>query len=295
MSTRIPHSVTDLHSAGPGRQKIGALLCSLGKLNREKVDAILGCQGLRAIRFGEAAIELGLLSEPDIQEALERQYDYPTLRHDHVTAHPGLVAACLPFSEAAATLRKLRTELDLRWFAHQHNARRCLAIVSPGRGEGRSSLVANLAVAFAQRGDRTLVIDADLRAPAQHDYFGLDNRAGLSAFLSGRDSREAIQPVPGFHSLSVLAAGCMPPNPQELLSRPAFGHLLADMERTFDIVLLDTPSCEIEVDAQIIAARAGGALLLARTGMTQAQRLRTLAGQLRSAGTAVVGATMKAF
>jgi protein-tyrosine kinase len=295
MSNRIPHSVTGLYGEGPGRQTIGALLCNLGKLNPEEVDAILRCQRIRGLRFGAAGVELGFLSERDVQEALGRQYDYPTLRHDQVTAHPALAAAYLPFSEAAATVRRLRTELDLRWFAHPHNVRRCLAIVSPGAGEGRSSLVANLAVAFAQRGDRTLVIDADLRSPSQHNYFRLHNEGGLSAFLSGRDSREVVQPVIGFHSLSVLTAGVIPPNPQELLSRAAFGRLLEQMEKSFDVVLLDTPSCENEADAQIIASRAGGALLLARMGVTQADRLKKLAGLLKSAGTAVVGTTLKAF
>jgi protein-tyrosine kinase len=295
MPKRRTQSVTDLYDESAGRQKIGALLLQLGKLTSEEVEEVVRCQRIRRVRFGVAATELGFLSERDVQEALGRQYDYPTLRHEHLAAFPELTAAYLPFSAAAATLRSLRNELDLRWFAHRHNGRRCLAIVSTGAGEGRSSLVANLAVAFAQRGDRTLVIDADLRSPSQHRYFRLANEAGLSCLLSGRESGVPVQQVNGFDGLSVITAGFTPPNPQELLSRVAFGQLLVEMERTFDVVLLDTPACHTEVDAHIIASRAGGALLLARSGVTRNDQLKKLTASLQSAGTTVVGATLKAF
>jgi hypothetical protein len=140
-----------------------------------------------------------------------------------------LVVACDPFHACAEELRALRTQLVIRWDNAGVKARR-LAIVSPGAQEGRSYLAANLAVAFAQLGQRTLLVDADLRAPRQHALFGLDAASGLAALLAGRAGREVLRALPDFGPLSVLPAGAPPPNPQELLSRPALGALLGELQ-----------------------------------------------------------------
>ena len=92
--------------------------------------------------------------------------------------------------------------------------------MSPGSGEGRSYITANLAVLFSQMGKRTLVIDADLRKPRQHRIFGLPGKIGLSALLAGRAGAEVMCDIPQLPGLTVLPAGVLPPNPQELLSRP---------------------------------------------------------------------------
>ena len=120
-------------------------------------------------------------------------------------------------------LRSLRTQLSLRWFENQQAA---LAIVSPGSGEGRSWIAANLAVLFAQTGKRTLLIDADLRRPRQHALFGIPERNGLSSILAGRAGLDGLTEIPGVPDLTVLPAGVVPPNPQELLARPLFQRLI---------------------------------------------------------------------
>src|SRR6185436_9716186 len=125
----------------------------------------------------------------------------------------------------AEELRGLRTQLMIRW-AKAGVQHRVLAIVSPGAGEGRSYVAANLAVAFSQLGERTLLIDADLRRPRQHHIFNVSDRIGLSAVLSGRAGRSAVAPVPEFGALSLLTAGARPPNPQELLAGLGLGVLL---------------------------------------------------------------------
>src|SRR6202030_2464775 len=95
-----------------------------------------------------------------------------------------VIAAHGPQNSTVEPIRKLRSQLMIRWLNTAH--RKVLAITSPDRGEGRSWLAANLAVAFAQVGLRTLLIDADMRRPQQHRLFNVDNALGLSAFLTGR-------------------------------------------------------------------------------------------------------------
>ncbi|UUZ51625.1 hypothetical protein LP420_06925 [Massilia sp. B-10] len=145
-----------------------------------------------------------------------------------------------PFGTQAEAMRKLRVELSRRWF--KRPGQHALAITSAEPQEGRTFLAANLAVAFAQLGQRTLLIDADLRAPRQHTLFGLSNRVGLSALLTRRLAAEAVEQIPELTGLSVLTASAAPPNPAELLGRPAFGTLIAALARYYDVVLIDTPA-----------------------------------------------------
>lgn len=189
------------------------------------------------MRFGDAAIKLGFLTPTDVEFALSRQFSYPYPLHGDNGISEDLVAAHAPFTPQVEALRAVRTQLMLRWF-DSDSAHKTLAIVSAEHDEGRSFIAANLAVAFSQLGEHTLLVDADLRDPCQHRLFGLDNRAGLSAVLSGRGGPEAIQRVSALIDLSVLPAGAVPPNPAELLSRPPFEQLLAHLTTNFDIIIL---------------------------------------------------------
>jgi protein-tyrosine kinase len=283
-----PIMQTNPLSAG---RSIGAILIDSGKLTVEDVERILHCQREQGLRFGEAAIELGLLTVNDIQFALARQYDYPYLLTGHGDVSEELVAAYQPFSRQVEALRALRSQLMVRWFTGEEE-RRTLAVVSPGRAEGRSYLAANLAVVFSQLGEHTLLIDADLRHPRQHELFNLPNRSGLSAILSNRGEVRDIARIPSFMDLSVLPAGPVPPNPQELLGRPIFAKLLEEMAREFDVVIIDTPAAADYADVQTIALRASGALMVARTNETRVSGLRDLASHLAVAGVAIVGSVL---
>jgi chain length determinant protein tyrosine kinase EpsG len=272
-------------------RSIGAILVDTGRLGLDDVERILHMQRERGIRFGDAAVELGLLTIADIQFALARQYDYPYLLPGQGEVSEELVAAYEPFSHKVEALRALRSNLMVRWLTGA-NEQRILAVVSPGRGDGRSYLAANLAVVFSQLGERTLLIDADLRRPRQHLLFNLDDRSGLSTILSHRAQADEIKRIPSFVDLSVLCAGPVPPNPQELLGRPAFAGLLQDMAKDFDVILIDTPPTNDFADVQTIALRARGALLLARVRQTRTSDLRNLAATLAQSGVTVVGSVL---
>ncbi len=153
----------------------------------------------------------------------------------------------------------------LRWFDRAEE-RQVLTVVGAERGEGRSYLAANLAIVFSQLGERTLLVDADMREPRQHYLFLLENQIGLSTLLAGRSREEAIVRIPDLAGLSVLPSGPTPPNPGS-----SFSHRLnLDVEfmiqamGAYDVVIVDTPALSSGEDAAMIAVRTGAALAVAR-------------------------------
>lgn len=277
-----------------GERSIGAILIDAGKLTPEDAERILRLQREQGLRFGDAATKLGLITQADIEFVLSRQFDYPYLLRGQSEVSEDLVAAYAPFSPQVETLRVLRSQLMVRWF-DTDPARKALAVVSPARNEGRSFIAANLAVVFSQLGEHTLLIDADLRNPCQHKLFNLDNRAGLSAVLSGRGGPEAIQRIPSLLDLSVLPAGALPPNPLELLARPLFPQLLQELANEFDVIILDSPAAAEYADAQTLAERAGAALIVARRNATRISQVRSVIDGLSQGRTTVVGTVLNDF
>jgi len=203
---------------------IGELLVSTGKISELDVARVIALQKQKRLRFGEAAQEMGLLRAQDVEHALAQQFDYPYVEQRGSTLSPLLVAACDPFGAKAEAIRGLRSQLALRWF---DDRRKTLAVAAPRAGGGSSVVAANLAIAFAQLGERVLLIDANLRRPAQHNLFGIGAVEGLSSLLAGRNAfRDSLRVVEPFATLAVLCAGANPPNPHELLSAVSFSYLI---------------------------------------------------------------------
>lgn len=273
---------------------IGSILVQGGQLKAEDVERVLQHQKEHKLRFGEAAVRLGLISEADIQFALSQQFAYaylPVHRADKQPLSRELVAAYEPFSPRTEQLRAIRSQLMLRWF-NKRAGRQTLAIVGAQRGEGRSNLAANLAVVFSQLGERTLLVDADLRQPRQHFIFALENRMGFSTLLAGRSRDEVIIRIPDLPGLSVLPAGPTPPNPLELLNRLNLDEFLIQVKNAFDVVILDTSALAIGEDAAMLAVKAGSALAIARAGQTRIAAFKDLIQGLSDTGTAVVGTVL---
>lgn len=276
-------------------RSIGTILIHAGRLTLENAERILFMQREQDLRFGDAAIRLGLLTQADIDYALARQFDYPYLIRGESKVSESIVSAYAPFGPQGQVFSILRSQLMLRWFDNAP-ARKALAIVSAERGDGRSYITANLAVSFSQLGQKTLLIDADMRNPNQHALFGLGDRNGLSAVLAGRvELPSVIQHVPGLLGLSVLPAGAMPPNPLELLARPPFSQLMIELATQFDVILLDTPSTSECADAQTIAVRAGAALIVARKNTTRMWRVRGISDTVSHASATVIGTILNDY
>ena len=272
-------------------RSIGDILVGSGRLSSADAERILLRQKQDKSQFGDAALALKLLTKADIDFALSKQFDYSYLSEQDTSRSPELVAAYKPFSKVGENLRAVRSQLMLRWF-NTDPSRKVIALVSPGAGEGRSFIAANLAIVFSQQGERTLLIDGNLRAARQHELFMLGKSAGLSGILADRAALEAAIAVPGLPGLTVLPAGAVPPNPQELLGRPAFGALLRAAAEQFDVVMIDTPAGTDFADAEIIASRAGAAAIVTRKNKSSLPDATLLARRLQDSGVALVGAIL---
>ena len=275
-------------------RRLGAILVEHGKLTEDSAEQVGEVQRELGLRYGDAALQLKLISGEDLRRALADQYDFHVLQPSMDGVSREVIAAYAPEHPRVEELRLLRTQLLIRWYSPE-TGRCALAIVSPGPSEGRSFVAANLAVGFAQLGHRTLLLDADMRTPRQHRLFNVSDRIGLSAVLTGRADSSAALPVPGCGGLWVLPAGSLPPNPQELLSRPVFATLLKELQAEYDVVLIDTPPAKLYADVQSIAFRAGVALVLARRNRTKVADAAEVVRELSDSGIRVVGTVMNAF
>lgn len=271
---------------------IGKLLLDLGKIKPEDAERILRLQKDDGLKFGDAALRLGLVTDSDIKQALALQFDYPYLQANQGGFSEELIAAYQPYSSQVEALRALRSQLLLRWF---NVGNKSLAILSPSQEEGRSNLAANLAIVFSQLGEHTLLIDANLRNPVQHKLFNLTETKGLSDILVGRAGLDVATKIESFVDLTVLGAGTIPPNPQELLSRTSFTDYINQAINRYDVVIVDTSAANDNSDAQTIAGRCGGALLVSRLNETPVADLKNIRDQLLVTGVHIVGAVINDY
>lgn len=276
--------------AAPQDNRIGDILVRSGRLTNEDIQRIVAHQQSHGLRFGEAAIALGLLTAQDLQGAVSQQYRYPTATNNSELATFAIASA--PFGDAAEAIRRLRTEIMLR-----HNGQRPLsiAIVSPNDGEGKTYLSASLALAFAQNGYRTLLINADLRSPERGSLLGTKTDTGLSAILAGRGIGGYTQPVASFPLLHTLDAGPRPPNPTEILREPILKDMMDTLRGNFDVFIVDTPSAKLYPDAQIIARQVDTAILVTRQHLTRLSDLDLVQDALRGAAVPITGIVYNGF
>lgn len=277
-----------------GERSIGDIIAELRNLTAEQVEQVLRHQREKGLRFGEAAVSLGLATRDDVLFALAQQFHYPYAPDEQRKVSPELVMLREPFGSQAEALRALRSQVTMRVFAGAE--RPALAVISADSGDGKTYTAANLVVALAQLGGgRTLLVDANLRNPRQHAVFGLDNRAGLSNILSGRSDAQVIQQVAGVPGLFVLPVGTTPPNPQELVERSAFALLMRELVSKFDHVVVDSPAASHGADAAVIAARCGAALPIARRNTTRVGALEALLGSLSGSPARIAGVVVNEF
>ena len=276
-------------------RSIGEIIAESCKLSADQVEQILVRQRETGVRFGEAAIDLRLASTEDVLYALAQQYHYPYAAQADRKLSPELVALNDPFSVQAESFRAIRSQLMKRVYNDRSGPRRALAVVSPDSGDGKTFFAANLAVTLAQLGGRTLLIDADLRGPRQHEVFNLDNPAGLAGILSGRTGGQVVQPVPGVAGLFLLPVGSTPPNPLELVERPAFALLMKELTAKFDYVVVDTPAAQYGADATVIAEACGATLMLTRQGASRFATVDALATELADGQARLAGVVFNTF
>lgn len=271
---------------------IGRMLVEQGKITLEQAECVNRLQEEEGLRFGDAAIRLGLVCESDIQKIREHQIVYPYQTVGTGIFSESLTAAYQPFSAEVEMLRNVRSQLMLQWFAAGNKK---LAIASVNPGDGNSLFAANLSVVFSQLGNPTLLVDANLRRPRQHEIFSLNRGHGLSDLLAWKMGLEMLVRAETFLDLSILPAGSSVPNPQELINRSAFGVMNEKLCDLYDIILYDTPAFTSAADCLTIASRAGGVLLVVRKNHTRVADITAFSDQLRRSGTEIVGSVMVSF
>jgi receptor protein-tyrosine kinase len=261
---------------------IGAHIKELGLLDADQIEL-----------FGDEAIRMGMLTQEQIDLALRLQFNVNTVAVGDSAISTDVLAAYRPDCPSLGPIRSLRTILVSQHIPKAANGY-TLAITSAHRQDGRSFIVANLAVLFSQIGMRTLVIDADLRSPRQHELFGLSATHGLSSVLARHSLADMVQKIDGLGPLAVLPAGVRPPSPEQLLNRRIFPSILTELKKQFDVLILDTPSTEDNDDALVIAERAANTIVLAHKNKTRSQELARLIDDLNAIKTNVIGTILRA-
>ncbi|HDT6077802.1 chain length determinant protein tyrosine kinase EpsG [Aeromonas media] len=261
-----------------GMPRVGELLLAAGKLTELQLGQILKHQHEHGTRFGEAAQQLGLLSEADVHAMVARQFS-------SFLAEPGsALSERLYMAYAERLLEKekikaLRSQLQLAWLAQ---GQRSLLLGGVDDEATRATLAGNLAIAFSQLGLATLLVDANLRGSALPALLGSRRRVGLSDLLAGRGELERlVEPVAGLEDLDYLPAGTPAPNPQELLSRKRMQQLVPELAQRYEVVIYHTPDQHEWYDTQILASLVPGVLLLARRDGTPLPALADMVARLR--------------
>ncbi|TCJ15471.1 polysaccharide biosynthesis tyrosine autokinase [Rubrobacter taiwanensis] len=199
-----------------------------------------------------------------------------------------LVTVFEPDGAASEAYRTVRTNL---LYTFVDSPPRVVVVTSPGSAEGKSTTCANLGVALAQAGKRTLIIDCDLRRPVMHKIFGLSGKKGIVSLLAGESSLHEVcqEPLPG---LKVLSAGTRPPNPAELLGSQRLADFLAGAQEEFDYVLIDSPPVRLVSDSIVLASQGDGVLLVLDAQKTRKGDLRRTVRSLKAVGAVILGTVM---
>lgn len=205
-----------------------------------------------------------------------------------VTGGRGLAVLADPHSPSAEAYRSLAANLQ---FAYSDRQLQTIGITSAAEGEGKSTTVANLAVALAQSGRRVIILDADLRRPGQHTLFGLQREEGLTNFLVGERNELPLQDTSAL-AVRVLTSGPMPGNPLEALASRRFDQALALARAQADFVLVDTPPAGALADVAVIAPRLDGVLLVVSAGRTKRDLARRAREQLERVNANLLGVVL---
>lgn len=192
-----------------------------------------------------------------------------------------------PKSPAAEAYRALRTSVQ---FLGLDRSLHTVLVSGLNASEGKTTTLANTAVALAEAGQRVVVVCCDLRRPRLHEFFGLNPRVGLTSVLLGEVALgDALQPVPGMTRLQVLTSGPVPPNPSELLSSEAIGRVLSSLSQHADIVLVDSPPVLPVTDATVLSGKVDGVVLVAAAGISSRHDVDLALATLRRVNAPLLG------
>lgn len=194
-----------------------------------------------------------------------------------------------PKSPISEQYRNIRTNIE---FAAVDTNLHSLMVTSANPSEGKTTTTANMAVVFAQQGKKVLLIDADMRKPAMHQMFQVDNIFGLTNVLTNSERLEKCVQTTSVDNLHFLACGPIPPNPAELLGSKAMQELLAQAYSMYDLVIFDLPPILAVTDAQIMANVCDASILVVRSESTEKETAVKAKGLLEAAKGKLLGVVL---
>jgi len=189
----------------------------------------------------------------------------------------------------AERTRNIRTNL---LFMMPERPLRTVLVTSPNPEEGKTTVSVNIAIAMAQGGSRTILIDTDLRRPRVHQCFGLENETGVSSAVIGAEPLPAYITSTDVPNLDLFLSGPVPPDPTALLHTERFRQILEELEQRYDVVILDSPPVLPVTDAMIIANHADGVVLVVKSDKTTKEALATAWQELRQVNARILGSVL---
>ncbi|MEI4829856.1 CpsD/CapB family tyrosine-protein kinase [Bacillus sp. FJAT-53711] len=200
-----------------------------------------------------------------------------------------LIAHNQPKSPVAEQFRNIRTNIE---FAAVDTNIQSLMVTSANPSEGKTTTTGNIAVVFAQQGKRVLLVDADLRKPALHQMFQVDNIFGLTNILTHSEILEKCVQTTNVENLYFLPCGPIPPNPAELLGSRVMTEFLGQVSNMYDLVIFDLPPILPVSDAQIMASQCDASLLVVRSAQTEKEAALKAKTLLESAKGKLLGVVL---
>lgn len=268
--------------ASPDHSKNGAL------------GAIAGLAAGIALAFVQERLDDRFKGRPDLERALQAPVLATVPRFPSRKGSRELPTTLDPTGAASEAYRTLRTALQ---FICSQREIKSVLVSSPSAHEGKTSTVANLGVALSRTGQRVALVSADLRRPQLEQHFDVKAAAGLTTWLLGEedDLSKLVLQHPEIPGLSLLPAGKIPSNPAELLTSPRLRELISALERSVDLVLLDSPPVLPVADAAIIASLVGATILIVDAGHTKKSAAVHAKEQIERVGGVLIGAVLNGF
>ncbi len=200
-----------------------------------------------------------------------------------------LVAYFSPKSPVTEAYRILRTNIQ---FMSVDEPVKTLVVTSAGPQEGKTTTVSNLGITMAQSGSKVLLVDCDMRRPALHKSFKMDNIKGLTHILRGDAVLEEAVQITGIANLSLLSSGPLPPNPVELMGSARMRSLVSEMKDKFDMVVFDTPPAIAVADAVVLASYTDGVIMVINHGEVTPQAANRVKDMLENAKARILGVVL---
>jgi protein-tyrosine kinase len=259
--------------------RLGDLLVLSGKITTQQAEEAARISGERKILFGQAAVILGFVSRKDLESELRL--------HGHRLHSAPSVPAHLSLSYESniagdRNIRRLARNLVLRWF-RSPKGNKALAVISPDRGEGRTTMAVNLAVSLARDGARTFLVGADLHNPGLERIFHLSPKANPTP---------APYKIEGFQSFSVMPASELLKVQHGNYSHYEFATMIDQYRRDCDVILIDTAAGSASLDYIVCGLAAGGAMMVAREGVSKGRHAAKMLNICEEEGITVVGGTL---